>query len=173
MKGKLPVVRQKDMVVNAVLLLSILVLAYAIVSSRYREPKQLIDITDEKVFNEGDLNGTNETSYKMTPSLYTHFGKKETFKSLVPSPTKPTPRPRTPTPTPPLNVVIKRWKLTMVLKDQVMVNDGKEDITLKLNETHNVQYAKVTVPVKLISIDMNTWSATFEYKDQKEVKKFF
>jgi len=168
---------QKIFIANLVLLLVILCLGYLVATTRY-VPPQLSSYSGSQNPKEVKEGEGSETDYK-TPSptkevaqlvdKYPNFGKSPIFDTIIPKPTQP-PRPSpTPAPPPDINAVTARWKLGSMFGNTATFQDtaSKNEWTMTVGSTHDVQYRNQNCSLKLEKVDENNFEVTISLGDQQ------
>jgi len=162
---------QRDLVINGVLLVLILAVAYLLATFR---PTKLVP-PSKALKGRADTTGTVvvETGFGPpvgTSTRYALLVKIRPFDTIIPTPTPtPTPKP-TPPPPPPIGLIMNRFELIMMDPPRsVMLQDKKsqEMIEWKVGETKEYEYKGRKLPITLKVVDPNDFHATFTAPDLK------
>jgi len=172
---------QKIFIANLVLLLVILCLGYLVATTRY-VPPAIPPPSSSRNPREGEegvtTSGETETDYtapsptkEVAPLVdkYPNFGKAPIFDTIIPKPTVP-PRPtQTPQPPPDISAITARWKLSSMFGNTATFQDtaSKNEWTMTIGSTHDVQYRNQTCSLKLEKVDENNFEVTVSLGDQQ------
>lgn len=173
---------QKIFIANVILLMMILGLGYLVASTRYAPPQpySYSSSLNPQKGNEGEGSSgeRSETDYKApsppkeTAQLvdkYPNFGKSPIFDTIIPKPTQPPQPTHTPAPPPDISAVTARWKLSSMFGNTATFQDtaSKNEWTITVGATHDVQYRNQTCTLKLEKVDESSFEVTISLGDQQ------
>jgi hypothetical protein len=166
--------QRRDIVINAVLVVIIVVLCYLVAVSTYEEPrpgKGIVPIEKPATprVNEG------ETEYNVAEGKYANFGRDDIFRTIIPRPTPVPTQAPTPRPTPSLERATHYWRLISASGNEAIIEDTKlhTEYTLHLNETMTIPYLNDNLDITLIEVNENNYSVTIRYQDQTKTLNMF
>lgn len=160
----------RDLWINTLLLLAILVMAWMLFTLQPREHtsvgRKIIDgsrapsaatTTTSPVVDDG-----RETEYR-------HLGRTALFRTLIPTPPPPPPQVTPPPQVPPLREALsKRWRFNVALGTMAMWTDQQnQTINMEVGQEQDLQFGQFTYRLRLVRIDDDTFSAFLEVVDVK------
>jgi len=190
---------RKIVLINVTLLVVILFLGYLLMNTRFSPPEAYAfstikdpDQGEEQEEAAGEepetppVEGETEYAKKAIPKpketivadaddKYPNFGAAPIFDTIIPKPT-PTPRP-TPKPKPPpdINRVTARWSLRSLMGNTATFYDSgtKKEWTMKVGEVYEQRYRNENCPIKLDSVDENTFKVKVTFGEQERSFSLF
>jgi hypothetical protein len=167
--------KRKQTIIYGVLTAHICVFLYLLVTASYHQPDRIVDpkTWEEKlkIDVETPLTPTNMTQPPQPNTRdFAQYGRKDVFRSIMPTPSPPPTRTPRPTPTPSLEKVMKNYELTGVLTNLALVYNKrkKTDEQLRVGESFSEEDRNIPMKIELISVDITRFTATFKFQDQTE-----
>jgi hypothetical protein len=148
---------QRLMLINSMLFLVILALSVLILTEERRVP-EAPPLAQLRKTVEGRM-ARDTTEVTVVADNYQNLGRKNMFDTIIPLPTpspKPTPTPR---PAPLIAEVTEFWKLSSMISTMAIFQDikTKEDFTMRVGDTREVEFRKEKLTIKLEAIDRPNW----------------
>lgn len=133
--------------------------------------REIPGVPDLTPFEEaGSISSTPVVSNIKSQQMYPDFGNARIFDTLVPRPTpSPTPPP-TPQPDPDLAEALNEYRIEGLLPKLGVFRHVREEdsqIQIKLGDTYTIRYRGQEMVVRLESIDMRKFGATFSFTGRR------